>query len=113
VRNADVLAVALLLAPITSSARPIASEGAACTALKQRVAKSVDQKMAGPATDWRCDFIVKNYQPKDYYVASLHSGLPCPTSAACSSLIGWYAVRRADGKVIEWDLAQDVPGKQL
>ena len=111
--SANVLTVAFLLAPITLSASPIFTEGAACIALKHRVAKIIDQKRAGPAASWSCDFIIKRYQPKEYYVAGLRSGLSCPTSSPCSTLIGWYAVRRANGKVIEWDAAKDVPRKPL
>jgi hypothetical protein len=43
----------------------------------------------------------------------LNSGLDCPTPIGCSSLLGWYAVRKRDGQVRIWDVANLTLGKPL
>lgn len=79
----------------------------ACAVLKTQASKVIDQKFTGPVAKWSCDFIVSRYQPADYYVVGLH-GAPCKSGDCGSNLIGWYAVRKQDGRVFYWNVADDV-----
>jgi hypothetical protein len=87
----------------------ITTEHAACEALKDRAAKLLDQKTAGPASGWTCDFAYR--EDPAFYIMRLNSGITCPYP--CSNLLDWYAIRKKTGQVIYWDMAQDIPGKAL
>jgi hypothetical protein len=102
----------LFVADGASATAKITTEHSACAALKQRAAIVLDQKISGPASGWWCD--VQTTKGSDFYMIGLHSGLPCkPPATACSSLIGWYAVRKSNGQVVQWNIEEDVPGDPL
>ena len=51
-----------------------------------------------------------------YYVFAVRSSNPPPAENpnwVGSSLVGWYALRRKDGAVVEWDIVDEVPGRVL
>jgi hypothetical protein len=74
----------------------------------------LDQNITGPASLWWCEDIVPKFSPKKFFVIGLESGLPCPNNQKmCSNLIGWYGVRKLDGEVVAWDVADDVSGKVI
>ncbi len=109
------LLTALLVAavfPRPGLASPaVKTEQAACAALKRRLAHVLDQRRAGPASGWSCD--VERNEAPGFYIMRLNSGLDCPTPIGCSSLLGWYAVRKRDGQVRIWDVANLTLGKPL
>jgi len=53
----------------------------------------------------------------EYYVFSLRSRSPTPPGAGPdwvgSNLVGWFGVRRRDGAVMEWDIADEVAARIL
>lgn len=90
----------------TASAIDVTHEHKACVVTKKRVSQTL-KLTAGPISEWRCDFILPEFQPQDFYVLGLH-GSPCTSDpdTICSNLIGWFAVRKKDGKVYQWDVAE-------
>lgn len=52
-----------------------------------------------------CDTVARSDSPPGFYVLGLHSTRRCPY--ICSSLLGWFAVRKADGRVFQWDVPSD------
>ena len=51
-----------------------------------------------------------------YYVFAVRSRDPAPANDpkwVGSSLVGWYAFRRKDGSVVEWNIADEGPGPVL
>jgi len=86
----------------------VTSNGDACQIV---IARATQLFSLGPhARPW-CD--VEEDAAPGFYVVGLHSGLPCPTRDGCSNLVGWYAVRVSNGRVIRWDVANERPGKPL
>lgn len=85
---------------------------AACKAVTQRVAKVIHPS-AGPTSRWWCDVIPSPASPPGLYVIGLHSGTPCPADTPCSNLMGWFAVRKKDGRVYEWDMGEDRLGRPM
>lgn len=51
-----------------------------------------------------CDNVVRDANPPGYYVLALHSDRQC--DGICSTNLGWYAVRKSDGEVFEWDVGE-------
>ena len=108
---ASILAFAFTVPAVAGLA--VTREKTACAILKRRAEAVIDQGRAGPASGWWCDPMVR-FMPYGFWVISLQSGLPCSNGQKfCSSLIGWYAVRKRDGLVINWNMAQNVPGTPL
>jgi hypothetical protein len=80
---------------------PVRSENVACDLLKRRVATLYDLPVTGPPNlGWWCEF-ASGWNP-ELYVIALRSGRKCPE--ICSNLMGWYAIRKANGEVGEFDL---------
>lgn len=108
-----VVVVATVSATGAASAAEIANEGMApCAIAKKRVHETLKPN-AGPVSRWRCDFVSPQYQPGEFYVLGLRGGVPCPSGVPCSNLIGWFAVRKKDSRVYEWDISENVPGNPL
>lgn len=93
-----------------SVADSILSQNDACESVKYRASLVLDQKISGPMSAWWCDFVVEKYRPAGFYLVSLHSG-SCEGGNICSTLLGWYAVRQADGKVFVWNVARGERGE--
>jgi len=85
---------------------------AACAELKKHANLIADQRIAGPAREWRCDILSPKDQPKGYFVIGLR-GVCYDPDGCGSTLLGWYAVRRSDGSISEWDVGEDQLGKPL
>jgi hypothetical protein len=55
----------------------------------------------------------KNAESK-FFIVGLHAGLRCPDHQnSCVGLVGWYAVRKGDFRVVRWNVADDRPGEAL
>ena len=108
--NLAALALVFLLPPIATAADIVRSENAACERIKVRAAPFIDQTLGGSVSEWRCDF--SSDPPQGYFVIALRG--VCHDQDGCgSTLLGWYAIRRADGEAFEYDMAEDSPGKLL
>lgn len=106
-------AMVVVCAHATLAKDRIATQRSACAVLKTRTSGMVDQKLAGPVAEWSCDFVAPpQYQQKTYFVMRLN-GKPCKPNECGSNLLGWYAVRKSDGRAFEWNIAEDVLGKPL
>lgn len=92
----------------SASAVDAAHQRKACEVTEKRVSKTL-KLTAGPISNWRCDSIRSN---RDFYVLSLRGG-SCEPDVICSTLIGYFAFRRRDSKVYQWDIAEDRLGDPL
>jgi hypothetical protein len=106
------IAVSLAIFAVSAQyalAASIRSDDAVCEVIKRRVEAAEKPKTASPVSNWWCDFVVDQYQPHAFWVVGLHSG----GVLTGSDLMGWYAIRRKDGRVFSWKLTFDGPGKPL
>jgi len=103
------LALALGSPPLVFGAAPrLLSNADACQLLIDAFpAESLhsDETMAG-AKPW-CDRTPGTN--RTYFIFGLHSDRRC--DYICSSLVGWFAVERATGRVFDWDISEDVVGR--
>ena len=92
-----------------SSCSAIGSEGEACDALLQTVEKYHLVSEPVPPGHSYCEpstpHLPSYYQFGVYYVPE-----EWPSDWVGSALLGWYAVRQSDGRVYEWDIAEDALG---
>lgn len=105
---AGLCAVVLSISPAAGDAREALDAGAACRLLQQAIAKRDGMPESGPpGTGWFCD-IVPSRDPA-LFVIALRSGKPEPYGR----LFGWFAVVRASGTILGWDVdkQQAVPLK--
>lgn len=98
----------LAMADGTASATDTTHLHNACEVTEKRVSQAL-KITAGPISKWRCDTYRSD---QDFYVLSLHGG-SCEPDTICSTLIGYFAFRREDGKVYEWNIAEDRFGDPL
>jgi len=96
------LLIAVSFVIVAQAKEPIRDERTACALLKRHMVKFLTRINALPA---RCDLTSPGV-PADYYVIGLRSGHFRRCSDVCgSSLLGWYAVRKRDGQVHKWNVA--------
>ena len=108
---ASCLVLAVLIATLPASAMAedqIKTDEAACAALKKQ-AKLIGDPDDGPADKWGCEPV---YEQGPYLVVGLHAVCSDPDGCG-STLIGWFGVRKSDGKVYYWDEGEDTVGKPL
>ncbi|HEY3917975.1 MAG TPA: hypothetical protein VGL83_09280 [Stellaceae bacterium] len=103
--------VAALCTNTAAAKYGITTKEDACSAVKARASNMFDQKLAGPIAEWSCGFLPPQHDP-GYFVLRLNAR-PCRPNECASNLLGWYAVRESDGRVFEWDMANDQLGKAL
>jgi hypothetical protein len=59
-----------------------------------------------------CDDIPEDFSPDGYYVTGLRAY--CHEPLGCgSTLMGWFAVRKSDGGVFEYDVAESTVGRPV
>ena len=105
---ASLFAASLLQQAAPAGAATVTSEKAACDVTKARVAARGHFPVSAIAF---CDLIVPEEQPKGLYVLGLHGKRDdCGGEVCGSTLMGWFAVQKATGRVFEWDFT-DFPGK--
>ena len=102
--------VAFVLTTIALSASPavatpVKTEKAACALVKASVSASRHFPISTIAF---CDMATN---PRGYYVLALHSSRRC--DGFCSTNMGWFAVRKATGRVYEWNVADDNLGQTI
>lgn len=99
--SASLLAVMQSTAPAV--AVPAATEEAACNLTKISVAERGRFPTSSIAF---CDVIVPEEQPEGFYVLGVHGKREdCGDDICGSTLMGWFAVQKATGRVFEWDVA--------
>lgn len=86
---------------------------AACDALRLLISKQLHASRG--LDEYRCDDTQPG--PPGFYVFALRSNYPAPEGAppnwVGSALIGWYAVRKTDGQVRDWDLGNEKLGNVI
>jgi hypothetical protein len=58
-----------------------------------------------------CDHVGSAENPPGYYLLALHSDREC--GGVCSTNMGWFAVRKSNGEVFDWDMAESKLGQPL
>lgn len=86
----------------------VASAEAACTVTTAQVTAQRDLPTGHVAT---CDPISEADSPDDHYVLAL--GADCREELCGSTLMGWFAVKKATGAVFEWDMAEGQIGVEV
>jgi len=56
-------------------------------------------------------YCVPMSQSKEYFIFQLHYGGGEPKDWVGSDLLDYYAVRKSDASVLEWDINNNIPGK--
>ena len=88
---------------VTGEPAPASEEGA-CRTLKRA---AVELCLSSRNLDGRyfCD---SSPARSDHYVLALRYETT-PDELVGSNLIGWFGIRKSDGKLFEWDIAEDRP----
>lgn len=89
-------------------AAPVRTEKAACERVKTRVSAARHFPMSTIAF---CDMVGTVDSPRGFYVLALHSNRRC--EGICSTNMGWFAVEKRTGRVLEWDVAEDRLGQPI
>jgi hypothetical protein len=106
--TASLFAASLIQWSAPVGAASVTTEKAACELTKARVAARDHFPVSAIAF---CDLIVPEWQPKGFYVLGLHGKRDdCGGDVCGSTLMGWFAVQKATGKVFEWDMVEDKLG---
>jgi len=87
------------------------SEPEACNKLLRIAAEQHLVKETDPSGAYYCEPSGDN--ASDHYLIGLHYRVVTPPDWVGSDLVGWYAVRRSDGRVSEWDIAEGTLGKPV
>jgi len=80
----------------------IKTERAACAVAEAQVAA---RGLFQTSKFGSCDPIAPGSNPRGYYIVSLH-GRRSDCGECGSTLMGWFAVRKSDGRVFEWDVSE-------
>lgn len=97
----SLIALLLFVMPVVAMSTPV-SKSEACELLKRAALRHHFATASSPPGHYYCDF---DSSSGGYFVVSLHYSYKAPVGTFGSNLIGWYAVRRIDGKIFEWDVA--------
>lgn len=87
----------MMLSATSAYAEPVRSGRAACTIATSRVAAHLRRAQSSIPT---CEPIRAVDSPRGFYVLALRGW--CREPVCGSTLIGWYAVEKASGRVFEW-----------
>jgi hypothetical protein len=117
-KYALVIVTCALCAVIYSDARAeVHSKIVACSLLKREAVRYHFVQYGNPPGAYHCyvDWLTAGYFIAGlHYIVSLqyrksHGDMGHPES----TLVGWYAVRRRDGKIFDWDLANQEVGQPI
>jgi hypothetical protein len=106
--SAGAIALAVSMPFDSALAAPELTEQQACDVLKQRVAESRQIPVSSIAF---CDVTVPDFTPAGLYVIGLHSNWKC--TDLCSTLMGWFAVRKVTGEVFDFDIIENKPASPI
>ena len=94
-----------------AAAATVTTEKEACDLTKTRVAARGHFPVSAIAF---CDVIIPEAQPKGLYVLGLHGKRDdCGGDICGSTLMGWFAVQKATGRMFEWDSVEEKLGQQV
>lgn len=79
---------------------PVASPEAACS----RAMEAYTAAYVQPLSTSYCDVIPDDAEHPELYVLALRSGRECDD--ICSDLMGWFAVKKATGRVYHWEVGE-------
>ena len=99
--TASFLIVSMAAWLATADAAPDRSDHEACALATSRFTASHRLPISRIGL---CDVLPAERSPRGYAVLALHSTRQC--DGICSTLLGWFAVERANGRVFEWDVAE-------
>lgn len=103
------LAIFALLSANCAKPHPVNSAQAACAVATSRVTALRHQPASHVAF---CDDIPETSSPVGYYLTGLRAH--CREERGCgSTLMGWFAIRKSDGKVFEYDVAESEVGRPV
>lgn len=109
---ADRLVMPLVLVALAPAGcarpRPVTSPQAACALATERVTAQRGLPTSYVAD---CDDIPETYAPDGYYVLALRAY--CKEALCGGTNMGWFAVRKADGEVFQWGVAEDTIGPRV
>jgi|GEM_PF-1396885 hypothetical protein len=88
----------------------VKSETEACTMLTDAAKKKHLSAMEDPEGKYYCWLYSTS---KKYFVFQLHYHFDVPRDWVGSDLVGYYAVRKNDAAIFEWNLGDDSLGKNL
>ena len=107
-RYASFVAISLLAASIGAfGGQPPLTEASACRILRS-VAEREHLALPAHSGEYECDLHASD---KQHYVFGLRLLPVSKTSEVGSTLVGWYAVRKKDAAVIQWNIADERPTK--
>jgi hypothetical protein len=107
IRHAAGLVALMTVLPFgTALAAPVTAEKPACDLAKQRVAEARHIAVSNIAF---CEALDPKFLPAGLFVLGLHSDRKCPDVCG-STLMGWFAVRKASGEVFEFDIIENKVG---
>ena len=86
----------------------VASENSACEILKAAALRHHFTTQPAPPGFYYC---AGWYKVPKYFVIGLHYSFHAPPGWVGSNLVGWYAIRRTDGKIFEYDMATMAVGR--
>jgi hypothetical protein len=110
IASASLLAASLLQSPPVVAA-PANREEATCNLTKARVAARGHFPVSAITF---CDVTVSDRRPQGFYVLGLHGKRDdCGADVCGSTLMGWFAVEKATGRVFEWDMVEDRLGQPV
>ena len=98
-----------MLTPARAQAQPVRTISAACAIVKTRAASR--GYFRPRVVVGSCEALRDPEIPRGYYVLTLHSTRRC--DYICSSLLGYFAVRRSTGQVFEWDISELRLGREI
>ncbi|HEX2763488.1 MAG TPA: hypothetical protein VHM92_06540 [Allosphingosinicella sp.] len=101
IASVALLAASLFLWPASAHAAPVRTGGAACALAKSRVAAHLHRSRSSIPG---CETIDAAYSPRGFYVLALRGW--CREEVCGSTLIGWFAVEKRNGRLFEWDVAE-------
>ena len=93
-------------APVQAS--PVRTQDAACAVAKATVSARRRFPVSRIAL---CDMSDAVHRPRGFYVVGLHGW--CREEICGSTLMGWFAVQKATGRVLQWDVAENKLGPPI
>jgi len=92
----------------SAAASPVRSKASACSAIKNRVSSAHRIQIKIIAF---CDVVSLRNSPRGFYIMAIHSNREC--DGICSTLMGWYAINRVNGRIFEWSVADQKIGPEV
>lgn len=97
-----------LSSPSCAKSHPVPNTQAACTVATARITALRHLPISHVAY---CEGSQSDDKPQGYYIVDLHG--PCLEEVCGSTLMGWFAVRKTDGDVFEFDVAEWKVGRPV